>query len=126
MKVPKSSNGLYQLDFTVTGKRKSKVLKGIIDTGSTHCACTFKVITTLQIRPIEWGKISSVHKTERVLIYSAIVGFDGKKMTVPFARVPQILPESTTPNDIHIIIGLDVLSECVLNFESDCLDIKWK
>ena len=52
MNATKNPNGLYELAFLVKGKKKQKTIRALIDTGSTDCVCTYKVITTLQIKPI--------------------------------------------------------------------------
>ena len=56
MRATKNKFGLYEFDIEITGPKKNKTVKGLIDTGSTYCVCTYKVITTLWSRPIchEW------------------------------------------------------------------------
>lgn len=52
MKIKPNEKGLYEFDIEVVGTKKRKTLKGLIDTGSTICACTYEVITTLWARPV--------------------------------------------------------------------------
>ena len=121
MKIHANEKGLYEFDIIVSGCNKSKILKGLVDTGSTDCACNYKVITTLQIRPIDYTKISSVNNEDKhALIYSCDIEFDGKSETVPLARVSKL------PDDIHFILGMSILEKCKIIINDNHMDISWK
>jgi hypothetical protein len=126
MRASKNKLGLYEFDIEVRGQKKTKKLKGLIDTGSTDCACTYQVITTLQIRPVDFALVSSINilnqsgPSKRSLIYSVGLGFDGKGIQVPLIRVANL------PDGIHFILGMSALNNCNLNFTNDYLDISWK
>lgn len=121
MHIQKNKFGLYEFDIKVKGKKKSKILKGLIDTGSTDCACTYHVITTLQIRPISFSIVSAINnEPKRSLIYLADVGFGSKSEPVKIIRVANL------PQNIHFLLGMSILSKCHLNFNDEYLDISWK
>jgi len=121
MKIPINEHGLYEFDITVKGRKKEQTLKGLVDTGSTDCACTYKVITTLQIRPIDYRKVSTINnETKNVLIYSGIIGFDEHNEIVPLLRVTSL------PEGIHFILGMSILSKCKIEMNGSHLDINWK
>jgi len=121
MKARKNASGLFEFDINVRGEKKSKVLKGLIDTGSTDCACTYKVITTLQVRPIDSSMVSTINSSrDQVLSYLAYIEFSGKKEMVKIFRFPEL------PDDIHLILGMSFLSKCNLDFKDDYVEINWK
>ena len=121
MIIPVNERGLYEFDVTVTGRKSSRVLRGLVDTGSTECACTYKVITTLQIRPIYFGPVSSIdNEVKNVLVYSSNIQFDERSTTVPLLRVTSL------PEGIHFILGMSVLSQCILKMNGSKLEINWK
>lgn len=121
MEIPVNKHGLYEFDIVVKGKRKSRTLKGLVDTGSTDCACTYEVITTLQIRPIDYKKVSITDtETKKVLTYSSDVQFDGKSETVPLLRVTSL------PEGIHFILGMSILSKCKIEMNGNHMELNWK
>ncbi|MCL5674957.1 MAG: retroviral-like aspartic protease family protein [Candidatus Omnitrophica bacterium] len=127
MRLIKNSSGLYEFDVHVRGPKKEKTLKGLIDTGSTDCACTYKLITTLWIRPISFTKVSTVNVNGAVQntskpawVYSALIKFDNKEDMFNIIRV------SSLPQNISLLLGMSFLSRCQLNFDGDrYLDINW-
>ncbi len=121
MQAIKNANGLYEFEIEILGERKSKKLKGLIDTGSTECAATYKVITTLQIRPIAHEKISTVNNIagSRFLVYSAPISFSGKSHTVSLYRINDL------PQGIDFIIGMSILSKCKIDISGDTANISW-
>ena len=111
---------LYEFDVKVTGIGKSKTVKGLVDTGSTDCACTHEIITTLWARPVFFGKVSTVNnRQKKLMIYSLEVGFDKRTEIVPVVRVTNL------PEDICFILGMSILSNCNLVFTRSYLDITW-
>ena len=125
MKIKANKNGLYEFEINIVGNKKSKKLKGLVDTGSTDCACTYQIITTLQIRPIDWVKISIIndndeHEYKQVFAYISDIEFDGQSDTVSILRVPNL------PIGIDFILGMSFLSKCELVFKDDYLQIEWK
>lgn len=121
MKIPVNKNGLYEFEIVVKGKKKQKTLKGLIDTGSTDCACTYEVITTLQIRPIDFRKVSSIDtEIKQVLVYSCDIEFDQKSETVPLLRVSKL------PEGIHFLLGMSILSKCNFSMSNSHMDLNWK
>ncbi len=121
MKIPINTKGLYEFDINVSGLKKNQTVKGLIDTGSTDCACTYKVITTLQIRPIDFKMVSTINnETKQVLIYSCEIEFDRQSITVPLLRV------SSLPEGIHFILGMSVLSQCKITMNGNSLEINWE
>ncbi|HPV96734.1 MAG: aspartyl protease family protein [Spirochaetota bacterium] len=121
MIVRRSSNGLFEFDVVVIGKKKKRNLRGLIDTGSMTCACTYEVITTLQIRPISWDRVSTIDmQTRNAFTYISDIEFDGKRRKSPIIRV------SSLPNGIHFILGMSILSHCKMLINGDHMDIQWK
>ena len=121
MIIPANEQNLYEFEIFVSGKRKFKKLKGLVDTGSTDCACTYEVITTLHARPIDYKKVSTIdNRSKHALVYCGNIEFDGKSETVPIIRV------ATLPEGIQFILGMSILSKCTLNFNGSNLELKWK
>jgi predicted aspartyl protease len=121
MKAKKNALGLYEFSITVTGPKKKKVLKGIVDTGSTFCACSYKVITTLFIRPIDYLSVSAISgDTAKRLIYEAEVGFEGVSHKTQIARL------TTLPDGIDFILGNSILDECKYSKDNEHMDVTWK
>lgn len=119
MKAIKDSSGFYSFDIKVQGPRKNKILRGLVDTGSSDCACTYQVITTLWIRPVDRSIVSTINQSSPTLIYSAEVGFDNKIIKVPIARVANL------PTGIHFLLGMSVLSKCKLTLSDNDMVINW-
>lgn len=118
MRVFKNEKGLYEIDIIVEGEKKSKNLKGLVDTGSTHCACTYEVITTLQIRPIEFATISTIdQKKFKALAYITDFEFDGKKDLIQIYRVNNL------PEGIQFIVGMEFLQNCSITMTDSYMDI---
>ena len=118
----KNQFGLYEFSVTINGPKRARNLKGLIDTGSTHCACTYPIITTLRARPTSYDFVSSVNAAtkKRCLIYLVRIGFDERTEPVELIRV------STLPDDIHLILGMSFLSKCNLTLEDKSGKIEWK
>lgn len=122
MRFQKNASGLYEFPVDIHGQRKSRTLKGLIDTGSTDCVCTYPVITTLQIRPINFKMVSTIDIEEgitkkRCLIYLPTIVFDGKSELVELIRVGSL------PDEIGLLLGMSFLSKYNLKIEGDFLDI---
>jgi hypothetical protein len=120
IQLTKNQFGLYEFSVTIKGPKKSKVLKGLIDTGSTHCACTYPVITTLLARPTSFSNVSTCNDTKRCLFYLIGIGFDGRIEQVELIRV-QNLPEG-----IHLILGMSFLSKCKIKLNDQDGQIEWE
>ena len=124
MQLKPNNDGLYEFDVEIIGPRGNrKTLKGLIDTGSTECACTYKIITTLKIRPVAFKNISTVNSdagASRVLVYSTEIGFNQKSKIVSLYRV------STLPEGIDLILGMSFLSKCSINFDGRIMKIDWR
>jgi len=96
-----------------------------VDTGSNYCACTYKVITTLQTRPI-WHKIvhapdvrtkEAKSNTKLALIYAASVRLDNFEKSVPIIRV------TGAPEGIDFILGMSVLQEAKITIQNNEMEI---
>jgi hypothetical protein len=61
MRADIHDGNLYLFNFTVRGPKAARVLKGLLDTGSSMCACTYKVITTLRARPVDYRRVMPRH-----------------------------------------------------------------
>lgn len=121
MQARKNELDLFEFSVKVTGPNVSKTLKGIVDTGSTFCACTHKVITTLRIRPIDFRKVAPIGgDAARRLIYEAEIGFDGRSAKSEIARL------ETLPKGIDFILGLSILEKCNWSKCDTHLEISWK
>jgi hypothetical protein len=120
MNATKNPNGLYELALLVKGKKRQKTVRALIDTGSTDCVCTYKVITTLQIKNIGFDKVRTIDSEKKHLIYAAGVGFDGESILVPIIRVEKIA------DDGDFIIGMSILSKCTIDYDGDVMHINWK
>lgn len=122
MIISQSDRGLYEFYIEVIGLKKRKKFKGIVDTGSNECACTYKVITTLQIRPICYEMISAINSelTRRTLVYGAYVSFDGKDEIIELYRV------NNMPSGIDFIMGMSMLSRCTFSKKNNHLEIYLK
>lgn len=122
MTIHPNDFGLYEFEIEVSGKNKSKKLKGLIDTGSTDCVCTYELITTLQIRPVSHEKISIPSEettTKRCLVYNIKIEFDSKSELFPVYRIGKL------PDNIHFILGMSVLSRCEMKLKGNALEINW-
>lgn len=125
MKVTRNADGLFEFSIVVSrptksGKPFTKTLRAIVDTGSTDCACTHEVITTLQIKPIDFMMIKNLDESKPRMIYHAPVRFDGHSEIVPIIRTEQL------DGGCHFILGMSILSKCVLKIDGDTMDITWK
>jgi len=121
MRAVQNSIGLYEFDVDVIGsKGERKTLKGLVDTGSSDCAATYKIITTLKTRPIAVEKVSTVGDgVKDVLVYSVQIGFDGEDDIFPVLRV------NSLPDGIHFILGMSVLSRCSISLNHNEMEINW-
>lgn len=122
MQASKNAFGLYEFSLTVIGPRnRRKTLKGIVDTGSTLCACTYKVITTLLIRPIDYGKVMPIGgASSSRLIYEATINFDNMSQKTPIVRL------NTLPKTFDFILGMSILDFCDIDKSDNHLKICWK
>lgn len=123
MRAFKNSLGLFEFAFEVIGPRKRKTLKGLIDTGSTDCACTYKVITSLWLRPTDKRQAFKVDQPAGKinLIYEVKLALDttNKCRTVPVVRVTNL------PPGFDFICGMSVLKCCRITMLPDSMDICW-
>ena len=119
MLINKSPEGLYLFDLEVSGRRKKRTVQAIVDTGSTDCACTYKVITTLQVRPVDFQIVNMFETKKRRLIYEAQISFDGRSMRVPIIRVEEIA------SNADFVLGMTVLSNCIFSQEANVMTVKW-
>lgn len=122
MEIIANDQGLYEFDIEVIGLNGTKKqLKGLIDTGSTDCVCTYKIITTLRTRPTGWEKVGTIDKPNyRTFVYSILIEFDGVNETFPVFRV------SDLPDKIDMILGMSVLSKCNLEITENKLSLEWR
>ena len=124
MQLKPNNDGLYEFEVEVIGPRgHRKTLKGLIDTGSTECACTYKIITTLKIRPVAFEKISTINSdanATRVLVYSTEISFNRKSKRVSLYRLANL------PEGIDLILGMSFLSNCSLNLDGEIMKIDWR
>ena len=118
--LTQNDSGLYVFSVKITGPKKNKVLQGLIDTGSTDCACTHPVLTTLYARPTSLSKVRSIETTKICLIYTVFLGFDGKTEPIELIRVSKL------PDNIHLILGMSFLSKCNLTIKGKVGKIEWK
>lgn len=71
MKLKKNAAGLYVFPIRVPFKDTHRIYNGLVDTGSTICASTYKIITTLRLRPTSFKKVANPMKEPiRALGYS--------------------------------------------------------
>lgn len=120
MRATKNAFGLYEFAIKARGPKKSKILKGLVDTGSTDCAVGYEVITTLWARPIDFKPVSTIDgSNERRLIYALNIGFDQKSLLVPIVRVTRL------PIGVHLLLGMSLLSKCKITTHETYLDINW-
>lgn len=122
MKIYLNENGLPEFEVDVVGKNKSCTLKGLIDTGSTDCACLFKVITTLQIKPVEYTRYQTLGgiSRRRTLVYDVMIGYEDHLVRVPIIRVQEM------PEGIDVILGMSFLQHSVVTINEDNMEIEWK
>jgi hypothetical protein len=123
VKVSKNAAGLYvfPIHVTVPKSDKTKVFNGMVDTGSTICASTYKIITTLRAKPTSHKPIKNPMGPPKPTIgYSIGFGFDGKSVMTNVYRLPLDLP------GIDFILGTPVLDQCKVSFSGDTMEIVWK
>lgn len=122
MLLQRNSSGLYEFEVEVLGPRGSKrKLRGLVDTGSSECVATYKVVTALKIKPIDYIKISTVGSPyERVLCYSAVISFDDHQEPMSILRVNEL------PKGIDFILGMSILDKCNLRIEGKKAEISWR
>jgi len=98
MRADIHDGNLYLFNFTVRGPKAARVLKGLLDTGSSMCACTYKVITTLRARPVDYRRA----------------------MTTEVVRVTSL------PDGIDFIMGMSVLQHCNLTLDDNGMTVTWR
>ena len=120
MKADRAQDGLYVFPLTVRFKNSVKTLKGLVDTGSNICVCTYKIPTTLRARATSYSLISSpIASPISTLGYSLKVGFDGRSVMTHVYRLPLDMP------GIDFILGLSVPSKCSIVMRDDHMEINW-
>jgi hypothetical protein len=121
MRAKKNELGFFEFSIKIQGPKMSRVLKGVVDTGSTFCACTYKVITCLRIRNVDFLPVAPITgKSARRLIYEADIGFDGKAIKSEIARLASL------PVGSDFLLGLSVLDHCDWQKTDSHLDVTWK
>ncbi len=122
MIIKPNSIGLYGIDVLVSHKTKSSKIKGLIDTGSTECVCSYQIITSLKIRAVSFDKISTINSDDtaaRWLCYEVKLGFNNKDRVIPLYRV------NAMPQGIALILGMSFLSHCKFDFNGKDFNIDW-
>ena len=121
MKIKKNDAGLYVFSIGVRFKGKQRVFNGLVDTGSTICASTYRIITTLRARPTSFKPVANPMQAPiRALGYSLNFSFDGKTAMTNVYRLPLDL------KDIDFILGLPILDLCKITMGSDTMEIDWQ
>jgi predicted aspartyl protease len=121
MRARKNEYGLFEFDVKIIGPKSERVIKGIVDTGSTLCACTYKLVTTLKIKPIDHRKVTAVEgKPERRLVYFTRLEFDKHEKRVAVVRL------TTLPPGFDFILGMSVLDFCDIEKSDNHMIITWK
>lgn len=121
MQVTRHNGNIYMFRVQVCGPSVRRTLNGLVDTGSTFCACTYKVITALKARPVDYRTVHAVNcSPELRLIYSLNVGFDKRHIKTEVVRV------TSMPDGFDFILGMSVLRHCDLTLNSTGMVIVWR
>ena len=120
MKIEKNAAGLYVFSIGARFKGKQRVFNGLVDTGSTICASTYHIITTLRARPTSFKKVANPMQAPiKALGYSLKFTFDGKSAMTNVYRLPLDMP------GIDFILGMPILDLCKITMGSDTMEIEW-
>jgi hypothetical protein len=112
--------GYWLIDILVPhedGTNPSK-FRAIIDNGCASCVSTYKIITRLRLRPIDFGFYSTIeNKRVKTRIYSHGVMINNKGVPARIFRANDL------PSGVDFIIGNDVLRHFTIQANGSTMTI---
>ncbi len=140
MRITANDSGLYIFNVDVYRKDNIRKFKCLIDTGSTECAATYRVITTLQLKKPRYfekaSMINNVSGTSCLRYYTPFI-FNHTKDEVSLYRrdeLPNKLADKAEtislyrfhqlPEGIDLLLGMSFLSQFKMIFHNNILTIE--
>ena len=140
MQITADNRGLYIFNVDVYRRDNIRKFNCLIDTGSTECAATYRVITTLQLkRPRYFEKASMINNITdtQCLLYHPRLVFNNQKENTSLYR-PDELPSqllgksqiiplyrfNELTEGIDLLLGMSFLSQFKMIFHNNILTIE--